>query len=264
MARERSPNRDKAFEIYKESNGKTLLKDIAIKLNVSDSQIRKWKNQDKWDDKLKGNVTIKSKGNVTNDGNTKKVKKVNKKATRNFDKESYPLLARPGNKNAVKTGEFETIFFDSLDDDEINLIEQTPFEKMELLKQEIQLLTVRERRMLKRIADLKNEEMVLDTKTEGLQGKSYMKVSNFESTLNKIQNIEDSLTRVQEKKQRAIDSLHKYEMDERKHELEVKKITPDTDGSSEGIQDFINATSISEDEVKELFKGDEDGQEETD
>lgn len=65
MARARDPNRDKAFEIYKEHNGDIKLKDIAEQLGKSDSQIRKWKNQDEWDEKLKGNVTNKTNSNVT-------------------------------------------------------------------------------------------------------------------------------------------------------------------------------------------------------
>ena len=64
MARERSPDRDKAFQIWKDSGGNILLKDIANQLGISDSQIRKWKNIDKWDYKLKGNVTN-GKSNVT-------------------------------------------------------------------------------------------------------------------------------------------------------------------------------------------------------
>ncbi|PUB12609.1 uncharacterized protein YjcR [Paenisporosarcina sp. OV554] len=64
MARARSPARDTAYEIYKLSEGKKLLKDIATELDVSDSQIRKWKNQDKWDDQMNGNVTNEI-GNVT-------------------------------------------------------------------------------------------------------------------------------------------------------------------------------------------------------
>ncbi|WBL16439.1 terminase small subunit [Sutcliffiella sp. NC1] len=75
MARARSPNRDKAFEMWKESGGKLLLKDIAAELRVKDSQIRKWKNQDKWDEQLKGNVT-KSKSNVTNKKVPKKEKNI--------------------------------------------------------------------------------------------------------------------------------------------------------------------------------------------
>lgn len=63
MARPRNPKRDEAFQMWVERKGKILLKDIAEQLNLSDSQIRKWKNQDKWDNQLKGNVT-KSNGNV--------------------------------------------------------------------------------------------------------------------------------------------------------------------------------------------------------
>ncbi|WP_313507073.1 phage terminase small subunit-related protein [Brevibacillus laterosporus] len=57
MARARSPNREKAETMYLESGGNMLLKDIAEQLGVSDSQIRKWKNQDKWESKLNSNVT---------------------------------------------------------------------------------------------------------------------------------------------------------------------------------------------------------------
>lgn len=72
MARARSPNRDKAFEMWKESNTEMLLKDIASELSVSDSQIRKWKNQDNWESQLKGNVTNRTKSNVTNKGGAPK------------------------------------------------------------------------------------------------------------------------------------------------------------------------------------------------
>ncbi|MBD1373729.1 hypothetical protein IC620_15390 [Hazenella sp. IB182357] len=48
MARSRSPNRDRAREIWEESNGSIKLKEIADQLGVSDSQIRKWKNNDQW------------------------------------------------------------------------------------------------------------------------------------------------------------------------------------------------------------------------
>lgn len=74
MPRARSPNRDKAFEMWKESNGIMLLKEIAAELGVSDSQIRKWKNQDSWDNHLKGNVTN-VKSNVTKTKPTKSVDK---------------------------------------------------------------------------------------------------------------------------------------------------------------------------------------------
>ncbi|EIF5083628.1 terminase small subunit [Clostridium perfringens] len=70
MARARSPNRDKAFEIYKDHGGDIKLIDIAKELNIRDSQIRKWKSQDNWDEKLKGALPI-NKSNVTNQNENK-------------------------------------------------------------------------------------------------------------------------------------------------------------------------------------------------
>jgi len=54
LARLRSPNRDKAFEMWKNSNGSIKLKDIAESLCSSEGTVRGWKNKDKWDDKLNG------------------------------------------------------------------------------------------------------------------------------------------------------------------------------------------------------------------
>ena len=64
MPRQRSPNRDKAKAMYIDSKGKMQLKEIAAQLDVKDTQVRKWKSQDKWDEELKGNVTNR-KRNVT-------------------------------------------------------------------------------------------------------------------------------------------------------------------------------------------------------
>lgn len=67
MARIRDPAREKAYTLWKEAGGrkapKGILKEIAETLNKSESLIRKWKNNDKWE---KGNVTNKSNSNVTN------------------------------------------------------------------------------------------------------------------------------------------------------------------------------------------------------
>lgn len=75
MPRERSPSRAKAKEIYLNSKGKAVLKDIAAELGVLDTQIRKWKNLDKWDDELRGTLP-KEKGikkrNVPNKKSDKK------------------------------------------------------------------------------------------------------------------------------------------------------------------------------------------------
>ncbi|PGA32105.1 terminase small subunit [Bacillus wiedmannii] len=76
MARQRSPDRDKAFEIYKASKSEKPLVEIAEELGIKNpSQIRKWKSQDKWDEKINGNVTI-AKRSVTNVKNPKTKEKL--------------------------------------------------------------------------------------------------------------------------------------------------------------------------------------------
>lgn len=61
MPRARSPKRDKAYQIWIKSNKTKTSKEIAVELGVSESQIRKWKAQDKWN----GNTGKKTKSDVT-------------------------------------------------------------------------------------------------------------------------------------------------------------------------------------------------------
>lgn len=61
MPRQRSPKRDLAYQLWLESKKKKKLKEIAQEIGVSEGQVRRWKNQDKWND----NVTN-PKSNVTN------------------------------------------------------------------------------------------------------------------------------------------------------------------------------------------------------
>lgn len=98
MARPRNPKRDEAFEIWKNSGGSKKLKDIAAELEVSDSQIRKWKNEDKWEEKVKSNVT-KLNSNVTK--RPRGAPKGNKNAVGNKGG-----AAPKGNQNAVTHGLF--------------------------------------------------------------------------------------------------------------------------------------------------------------
>ena len=79
MPRQRSPNRDISFEMWKGSKGKKPLVDIAHELGVKDTQIRKWKSQDKWEERLKGTLPKKPKSNVKKKSNVTNKKKVAKK-----------------------------------------------------------------------------------------------------------------------------------------------------------------------------------------
>ena len=120
------------------------LVEIASQLNLPEGTVRSWKNRYKWDcnvAKEKRNVAKRKKGGQPGNQNA---------------------TGPPENKNAVKTGEFETLFFDCLEPDEQKLIQTVQPDKEQLLLQEIQLLTVRERRMLKRIESLKLLEQTSD------------------------------------------------------------------------------------------------------
>jgi phage terminase small subunit len=89
MPRQRSPNRNKAEELYIKSNGSMKLVDIAAELGLKDSQIRKWKSEDKWDTKLKvtkkKNKKEQSKKNVTK----KEVPKQQERPREETKKEEY-------------------------------------------------------------------------------------------------------------------------------------------------------------------------------
>lgn len=88
MARERNPNREKAKQMYLAAKGNIKLIDIAAQLNISDSLIRKWKSQDKWDNSSIVTLPV-SNSNVTNRKGTKKniskepISEVVKEATEN-------------------------------------------------------------------------------------------------------------------------------------------------------------------------------------
>ncbi|MEV2911587.1 phage terminase small subunit, partial [Paenibacillus larvae] len=101
MARARSPNREKAQKIWIDSGGTKKLKDIAEELGLNESQVRKWKSLDKWDD-LKGNVPF-TNSNVTN-AKTPGAPKGNKNAVGNEGG------APRGNSNAVTHGFFRKYF----------------------------------------------------------------------------------------------------------------------------------------------------------
>ncbi|MEG3040884.1 MAG: phage terminase small subunit [Clostridium sp.] len=52
MSRERSPNREKAFELYKKCNGRITSKEIAKLLDENENNVRSWRSLDKWKRKL--------------------------------------------------------------------------------------------------------------------------------------------------------------------------------------------------------------------
>jgi len=216
------------------------LVEIASQLNLPEGTVRRWKSTHKWDNERshrnsershKKGPPIGNKNAVGNDGG-----------------------APEKNKNAVKTGEFETLFFDALEKDEKRLISMVQLDKEQLLLQEIQLLTVRERRMLKRIEDIKRAaEGQEDENAAGMTAVKYKdglkdELTEYTGALGQIQAVEDALTRVQARKQKAIDSLHRYGFDDARLDLEMMKVeleimkqdNPDQEIEEDGFMDAMN------------------------
>lgn len=233
MARKRDPRRDEAKRIWLESNGEKQLKDIASELNVSDSQVRKWKSQDKWSAELKGNVTN-TKGNVTNQGGAP-FGNQNARGNKGNSRASPPV----GNKNALKTGEYETIFYETLSDEEKDIYSSLDDDPSFVLSEEIRLLKIRQLRMMKRIqqaeAGLNDEEIErlqqlrkikmpiekdgrkLEIKREVMQDVQVSRKTHRK--IDDILSIEDSLTRISNQLAKAIKQMNELYITDYKTDL---------------------------------------------
>ena len=120
MPRPRSPNRDKALQLWLDSGQKRQLKDIAAELQVSEEQIRKWKNQDKWD-----KVTLpNAKGNVTNH-----------KGAPAGNQNAVGHGAPTQNKNAEKYGFFSKY----LPEETVSIIQEMPTDPLDILWDQVQI-----------------------------------------------------------------------------------------------------------------------------
>lgn len=233
MARKRDPRRDEAKRIWLESNGEKQLKEIASELNVSDSQIRKWKSQDKWSAELKSNVTN-GKSNVTNQGGAP-IGNQNAKGNKGNSRASPPM----GNKNALKTGEYETIFYKTLSDEEKDIYSNLNNDPSFVLSEEIRLLKIRQLRMMKRIKEAEsglNDEEIdrlqqlrkiktpiekdgrkLEIKREVMQD---VQVSRkIHRKIDDILSIEDSLTRISNQLAKAIKQMNELYITDYKTDL---------------------------------------------
>ena len=212
MARAPDERQEQAKELFLQ--GMKLI-DISKALEVPVGTIRSWKNRYNWDEK--SNATLhKRKRNVAK---AKGGQPGNQNAIGN-----HGGAAPEGNKNAVTTGEFETLLFDCLDPEEKQLAAAVPNDKEQLLFQEIQLLTIRERRMLKRIENLRQADFTTVSRKSGIEKGKMTDLSEDRATLGQIQNIEDALTRVQARKQAAIDSLHRFGVDDARLQIELMKL----------------------------------------
>ncbi|PRS78131.1 terminase [Bacillus sp. GBSW2] len=256
MARPRDPRRDEAFRLWQENGGARLLKDIAHDLSVTSSTIRKWKANDKWEEKIKGSAP-KSKGSASKRPGAPKGSK-NAEGNKGNKRAKAPPgnqnakgnkggAAPKGNRNSVRTGEYESIMFDYMDDTEKELFEQIETDPLYQIELTIRELSIRERRMMHRI--MKYENGLTDNQRRVLQQLRKTKdvapstsengvvkyvpiinerlvVTEVEETqlpvIDRILEIEEALTRVTDKRLKAIRQKHDIMKTMSEHELRLR------------------------------------------
>lgn len=252
MPRAPSDKVKEAEELFK--SGMAMV-DIAKKLGVSDGTVRSWKNRYGW-----GVTSKKNKCNVAKDDDKENATLQKKKrGAQPGNKNSKGVSKGKGNPHPVphpppdptKHGGYRAVFMDALDEDEQELVATVPADEEQLLLEQIQLFSIRERRILKAInkyreqnGDVsvssvtrfedkrsfkdKEEEAEYDRRQKekvksgkNLPGKSYSIQTN---TTNKdliIARLEQELSTVQSKKTKAIETLARLH-------LEKQKLTGDT------------------------------------
>ena len=144
--------------------------------------------------------------------------------------------APKGSKYGLVTGEYETITMDNLTDDEREFIKKIRMDKIQILQDELVILSVRERRMLRRIEELLNSPKgmniqritsreVTSRRRNGEVVSSTLDTSKeVEPVTNTIQRIEEGLTRVQARRQALADQIHRIEVDSERYKLDRERL----------------------------------------
>lgn len=215
----RAPS-EKVIQAEKLFNDGMAMVDIAKKLEVSDGTVRSWKNRYGW-------------GKPSKKNNCSVAKKDSKK---NATMQKKKRGAQPGNQNAkggrgnphpnpppdrTKHGGYTPVFMDTLDDDEKELLDIIPEDTELQLMEQIQLFSIRERRILRAINKYREQGDVVTI----------------------VARLEQELSTVQSKKTRAIEALSKYRIEKARLESES--------AGNDAVDDWIAAVlgeEVSEDE----------------
>ncbi|MDD3212788.1 MAG: phage terminase small subunit-related protein [Eubacteriales bacterium] len=254
MPNRRSPAREIARQLWRDSGGKRPLVSIAAECGVSAGLIRKWKNLDGWtlENKKKSDPDVTglqangngnaeaAKGYGNADGAADGADEKPQKRGGHNPKSNQNLRPAPaGNKRAVTAGEYETILYETLNEPERALaaasVRLSPTENA---LQSLAVLSVREKRIMERINDriqlaggtvtVNGSAMfasrVLNTKAESDEGSRQKQSVEYESVISFVTTLEDALTRVQAAKARVIGLLHKMQKDSVMTDLERRKV----------------------------------------
>lgn len=140
MGRPRNPERDFSLKRYLEAGGEISTAELAKLAGVTESRIRKWKSEDKWDEALKNKPRKRGgqKGNKNAAGKTP---------------------AKNGNKNAVTHGAFAQAGFEDIPPEKAEEIRSMKTaEAMPHMVEELQALYLRKAYLEKLLAEYEAPE----------------------------------------------------------------------------------------------------------
>lgn len=230
MPRARSPNRDKAFQLWIESQGRKSLQDIAAELGVKPEQVRSWKHADQWDAQTKKVTLPNGKGHVV------KRKQGGQRGNRNAvgNNGGAPV----GNKNNFRHGAYERVMAGLMETDEAEIFkdEETGLSIEAELRQTLAGLNAKEVRLMKHIAQVRKDmdpNAFLTSSSEehrvgdemSFDSDSVFKVSPFEA----LTKLEAELDKVQGRKIKVLAQLDAIQVSRERLNLEKKRL----DGESE-------------------------------
>lgn len=278
MGKLRSPNRDKAFEVYKERGGRISPKKIAEIIGEENvKNIYAWKRIDEWDIKLHGKVGA-PKGNKNAIGNNGGAPKGN---LNNLQHGEYYNPTKHLEKDFLKK------YLPTATRNIIKEVSEASLNSLDMLWTSIQLqyaAVIRSQKIMnvksknEMIKELKKTKIASEIDKKSKENKTIetYREEEFEFQFawdrqaTFLTSQSKALSTLQNLINKYEELLHKnWDIATAEQKLRVDKLKAEISGSSgekskEGIKEFIKATTISEDEVSSIFKDDENEQEETD
>lgn len=231
VARRKDENRDKAKQLFLDSEGLISNPEIAEALGVDSAKVRKWKCVDKWNEALQN--MPKKRGGQKGNQNAK----------------GYG--APPRNRNAETHGAYSTVYFDELTEEEKTLIESVTLDTADNMLRELQTLIAKENDLKKRIARLNSEDTgelytdkVVEMRTphkgedsdpygtyteDGREGENKtpldvaMETTIKSSAFERAMKLEAELNKIHGRIIKLLDSIKSYELEQRRISLEEKR-----------------------------------------
>lgn len=240
-----STPRERAKLIYLRSRCEKPLQIIADEVNVPLNTIKTWKKRDKWDEDKKAvpkRKKVAPKPETTEPETETRSKpgepaKPGKKMGPPKGNRNAVYAGAPkGNRNGLSTGEHVRITYDTLTDSEkvvfgqaVHAVEIGDYTGQ--TSTNLAILIIREQRMLRMIEELRNRSergMIVDESVSGSNtagtGRNALRSTHQTATAKPVEDrilrIEEALTRVQQTKQKILDSLRDFALRDDQMDME--------------------------------------------